>query len=167
MKNRIFVSFLISCLLVGCSSSLGLVQLNNIFIKENRPLSDWAKDLLRVRTKAFEKLNVNLDNADEIYLIETYNLEGLYYDGLLYLDENQYYHFYRKGIGAEVDVLNQELTETEKYIIEELKNYEYDRLKEKSIKSNLITPISLYVTVVNNRAKKRIEFFMLRSFYVD
>ena len=167
MKNRIFVSFLISCLLVGCSSSLGLVQLNNIFIKENRPLSDWAKDLLRVRTKAFEKLNVNLDNADEIYLIETYNLEGLYYDGLLYLDENQYYHFYSKGIGAEVDVLNQELTETEKYIIEELKNYEYDRLKEKSIKSNLITPISLYVTVVNNRAKKRIEFFMLRSFYVD
>lgn len=167
MKNRIFVSFLISWLLVGCSSSLSLVHLNNKFIKEKKTLSEWDKDLVKIRTKAFEKLNVNLDIANEIYLIEKYDVESIYYDGLLYLGENQYYHFCREGFDNEIDILNKGLTNTEKFIIEELEKNGYDNIKEKSIKTDVMSPSSLYITVVKNKAKKRINFFMLQEFYID
>lgn len=167
MKNRIFVSFLISLLLVGCSSSLSLVHLNNKFIKEKKPLTDWDKDLLKIRTKAFEKLNVNLDDVNEIYLIEKYDVASIYYYGLLYLGENQYYHFCREGFDKEIDVLNKGLSNTEKFIIDELEKHQYDSIKEKSIKTDVMSPGSLYVTVVKNKSKKCIKFFMLQEFYID
>ncbi|MFA8301439.1 MAG: hypothetical protein ACEPOV_14830 [Hyphomicrobiales bacterium] len=167
MKNRIFVLFLISWLLVGCNSSLSLVHLNNKFIKEEKPLSDWDKDLLKTRTKAFEKLNVNLNSANAIYLIEEYDVEDTDYYGLLYLGENQYYHFCRKNFSKEIDILNRGLSNTEKFIIEELKKEQYDNIKEKSINTDVISSGSLYVTVVQNKAKKRIKFFRLQEFYID
>ena len=167
MKNGIFVSFLISWLLLGCSSSLNLVDLNNEFIKEEKPLSDWDKDLLKIRTEAFEKLNVNFDSANAVYLIEKYDVESIYYYGLLYLGENQYYHFYREGFGKEIGILNKGLTNTEKFIIEKLRKNEYDSIKEKSIKTDVMSPSSLYVTVVQDKAKKRIKFFRLQEFYID
>lgn len=167
MKNGIFVSFLISWLLLGCSSSLNLVDLNNAFIKEEKPLSDWDKDLLKMRTEAFEKLNVNFDSANAVYLIEKYDVESIYYYGLLYLGENQYYHFHREGFGKEVGILNKGLTNTEKFIIEKLRKNEYDSIKEKSIKTDVMSPSSLYITVAKNGAKKHIKIFRLQEFYVD
>lgn len=167
MKKRIFVSFLISFLLVGCSGTLSIAHLNNKFIKEEKPLSDWDKDLLRIRTEAIEKLNIELDNANEIYLIEKYDVENIYYYGLLYFDENKYYHFCREGFNKEIVILNKRLTNTEKFIIEELKKNEYDKIKEKSIKTDVMSPSSFFVTTVKNKAKKRVKFFRLNEFFID
>lgn len=167
MKNKIFVSLVISWLLVGCSGSLSLVQLNKEFSKGEKPLSNWDKDLLRMRTKAFEKLNITFDSVNAMYLIEKYDVESIYYYGLLYLGENQYYHFCREGFGKEIEILNKDLTNTEKYIVAQLKKNEFDDIKEKSRKTDVMSPSSLYVTVAQNKAKKYIKFFRLQEFYID
>jgi hypothetical protein len=167
MRNKILVSFLISWLLVGCSGSLSLVKLNKEFIKGEKPLSNWDNDLLSMRTKAFEKLNITLDSVNAMYLIEKYDVESIYYYGLLYLSENQYYHFCREGFGKEIEILNEDLTNTEKFIVAELKKNEYDNIKEKSRKTDVMSPSSLYVTIAKNKAKKYIKLFRLQEFYID
>lgn len=167
MNNKIVVILLINCLLVGCSNSLSLVKLNHKFVKSEKPLSNWDKDLLKTRTEAIEKLNISFDSIDTMFLIEKYEVESVYYYGLIYLDENQYFHFYREGFGKEIEILNKELTDTENFILTELKKGEIDNIKEKSRETDVMSPSLLYITVAQNQANKRIRFFKLQEFYVD
>lgn len=167
MKNIIFAVLLTNWLLVGCSSSLSLVQLNQTFIKSEKPLSAWDKDLLNTRNKAFERLNVNLGSISTLFLIEKYDVETVYYYGLLYLDENKYFHFCREGFSKEIVILNKELTNTERFIVTELKKGVFNNIKEKSRNTDLISPSSLYITIAQDKAMKQVRFFRFQEFYID
>lgn len=167
MRNNICVLLLISGLFVSCFGSTSLVQFNEQFIKEREPLSNWDKDLLRLRARAFRNLNIHINSNNTVYLIEEYNVEYLYYSGLLYIDENHYYRFCREGIDEQLIILNEGLTDTEKYIISELHNSEYDNIKEKSRNTELISPSTLFITILHNKAMKSNELLILNKFYIE
>lgn len=161
------IMFLCILFLSSCHNSLSLFKLNQKFINRESPLSDWEKDLLNARSEAFKEINMDFNSVDNLYLIEEYNIEGLYYSGLIYLNEFQYFHVSRKAVGYELEVLSKKLSNTELFIINELEARRYEVIKKKSRLTDVMSPSTLYITVAENKIKKHVRLFKLKEFYVD
>jgi|GEM_PF-2181069 len=166
MKNIIILTIIYSLFLMGCNSSKYLVQINKKYRENEKPISQWNNDLLKTRTKVFEQLNMN-GYSGNMYLIEKYNIENCYYSGLLYLDETKYFHFCRESLGSEIKIINKKLTNTENFIVAELNKGVLNNIKEKSKNTDVISPCSLYITIIQKRLIHKIEFFRFQEFYID
>lgn len=170
MKNTKIMLSLACFFFFSCGSFVELSELNKEFIKQKeKPLSGWDKHLLSLRTKVFDTLNIRLNSVDSMYLIEAYNINGLLYYGFIYFDEDSYFHFNRKINDAhkdEIEISNRKLDKTDQFIIAKLKENEIDSIEEKSKNSYLMSPSSLYITIIQNRPKKKIKFLNLNEFYI-
>lgn len=153
--------------LTSCNSSLSVFKLNKKFISKQKPLSEWDRDLLNKRNVAFQKLNLNLDSINTLFLIEEYDIASTCYDGILYIDENKFFHYYNEGLSKEVKIIERELTNTEKFIVTELKKGKLNNIKAKSLKTDVISPGSLYITVAKSNAIKQVRLFKFQEFYID
>lgn len=168
MKNVMII------LLIGVYScnSISVSSLNRKYIKSSKLRNDkvtlWDKDLITARRKAFSLLNIYTNNIDNVFLIERYNIDGLFYSGLLYIvDNDSYFEFYREGAGSNIKLQYRKLSRTDKFIIENLKTSKFDLIKCKSDNSQLMSSSLLYITTVNKMTTQQIKVLTYNDFYID
>lgn len=152
---------------MSCNTSLNLAQLNRKYLREKGPISNWDIDLINQRNKAFDQLNFNFDSVNVLFLIEEYDVENLYYSGLLYISQNNYHHFSRIGFNSELKISIKELTKTEKFIVANLKEGRISKIKEQSRETDVTSAASLYITIAEKKTFAKVRFFKFQEFYID
>jgi hypothetical protein len=167
MKVITFIFILSTGLLLGCSP-FTINTLNRALKEEPHPLKEWDKDLFKARSKVFEQLSINLDHIDNLYLIEEYNVQGLYYSCAVCVDGTRYFHFVRNNLLVEPERINKELTLTESFIFNKIKENKLNEIEEKSNKTDVMSPSALYITIAKRElVKKTVKVLILKEFYID
>ena len=165
-KSKILFTLIISILL-SCSSSLTVVELNKAYIEKAKSLTEWDKDMLKARKELFQLIDLDLEKFDQLYLIENYDIVSGYYNGVIYLDTGETFHFSRETYQSEIKLQDKELNKTESFIIKRLKKGKLNEIREKSKKTDLMSPSALYITVAKENVFRNVKTLSLQEFYID